>query len=253
MARLNPKKLSVEFRHGVTTTEPIICRRYTLTHSDVTGELFLTIGLAYAYDKVTSMRDEVLAEWCKINNEYLLNVYLDVDGEFDIGNAAIRNGVFRRELPLALEAIRYGDREFFNAHPKLNSCPIIVYFNSSIPEYNRVEKWGSPSHYKYVYKQREEKSKTTILSIEDKVIVTLLNPYIENEILRLYGNNEQFCLNEVEILAIEQNTTENICISDYNIAVGLKVGINATPYNNLIIEFNVNPSSVITKSVKNPR
>jgi hypothetical protein len=40
MSKLNPEKLSVEFRQGVTPTEPIILRRYTLTHSDITAELF---------------------------------------------------------------------------------------------------------------------------------------------------------------------------------------------------------------------
>jgi hypothetical protein len=32
----------------VTAAEPVISRYYTLTHSDVTGELFLTIGKQYA-------------------------------------------------------------------------------------------------------------------------------------------------------------------------------------------------------------
>ena len=70
MSRLKPEKLSVEFRKGVTTTEPIIPRRYTLTHSDVTADLFLTIGLIYAYDKVNAMRDEVLGEWINAQNGY---------------------------------------------------------------------------------------------------------------------------------------------------------------------------------------
>lgn len=66
MSDFNPDKLSVEFRKGVTTTEPIIPRCYTLTHSDITAELFLTIGLTYAYDKIdNNMRDEVLGQWIK--------------------------------------------------------------------------------------------------------------------------------------------------------------------------------------------
>lgn len=146
--RLDPKKLSVEFRQGVTKTKPIIPRRYTLTHSDITAELFLTIGMQYAYQKITPMRDEVLAQWRKINNNYFLYVYLHVDGQFGAVNTSIRNRIFRRELPLALEAIRYGDKEFFKKHMNLDYAPIIVCFNSSIPKYNRVENWGSPSKYK---------------------------------------------------------------------------------------------------------
>jgi hypothetical protein len=147
MSKLNPEKLSVEFRGGVTETTPIIPRRYTLTHSDITAELFLSIGPKYATDKITSMRDEVLGEWIKKDEGYVYHVYLHVDGEFGPVAAAIRNQIFRRELPLALEAIRYGDRKFFSAHPKLNSSPIIVFFRSSLPRYKKMENWGTFSDY----------------------------------------------------------------------------------------------------------
>ena len=47
-----------------------------LTHSDITGELFLTIAAKYDYDKITDMRDEVLAEWIIVNSNYALMVNL---------------------------------------------------------------------------------------------------------------------------------------------------------------------------------
>lgn len=146
MIRLNPEKLSVEFRPGVTATKPIIPRRYTLTHSDITAELFLTIALVYAYDKTNSMRDEVLGEWIKKGEKYFFYVYLYVDGKNPM-ITAIRNYVFRRELPLALEAIKYGDKELFNSHPELNTSPIIVHFMSSIYQFNKIENWGTFSDY----------------------------------------------------------------------------------------------------------
>lgn len=147
MSKLNPEKLSVEYREGVTATEPIIPRRYTLTHSDITAELFLTIGLSYAYDKTTAMRDEVLGEWIKTSEKYCFCAYLYVDGQFGPGVSAIRDAVFRRELPLALEAIRYGDKEFFNVHFEFDNYPIIVYFMSASPQYNKIENWGTFSDY----------------------------------------------------------------------------------------------------------
>lgn len=167
MSRLNPEKLSVEFRKGVTTTEPIIPRHYTLTHSDLTAELFLTIGLKYAYDKTNAMRDEVLGKWVKYNGRYFYYVYLYVDGEFSPKVPAIRNYIFRRELPLALEAIRYGDKEFFTAHPELNDAPIIVYFMSTNPQFNRIENWGTFSNYdinrSYRFPQGNSFNKNTYL------------------------------------------------------------------------------------------
>jgi len=147
LKKLNPDKLYVEFRTGVTINEPIIGRKYTLTHSDITVDLFLAIGLQFAYDKVNVMRDEVLAEW-RMNNEFLfLYVYVYVDGQFGQAVAAVRNAIFRRELPLALEAIRYGDKRFFYAHPYLDYRPIWIYFDSVNPEYNRLENWGVPKDY----------------------------------------------------------------------------------------------------------
>ncbi|QUH25817.1 staygreen family protein [Serpentinicella alkaliphila] len=147
MERLDPEKLSVEFRPGVTTTEPILGRKYTLTHSDITAELFLTIGLEFAHDKITTMRDEVLAEWRSSNSGLFLYVYVYV-GNFGSTMNAIRNTIFRRELPLALEAIVYGDNKFFTVHPQLYYAPIWIYFDSTDYSYNRFEYWGTPMDYK---------------------------------------------------------------------------------------------------------
>ncbi|QGU94406.1 hypothetical protein GOM49_04165 [Clostridium bovifaecis] len=148
MARLNPDKIFVEYRQKVTSTEPILGRYYTLTHSDETGELFLTIGERYAYDKINPTRDEVLGHWVKYDNKYYFYVYLYIDGgEFGEVKSAIRDKIFRKELPLALEAIRYGDRELFNVHLKLKIAPIIVFFNSYIPKYNKVNMWGIFKEY----------------------------------------------------------------------------------------------------------
>lgn len=146
MSRLNPDKLSVEYREGVTSTNPIVPRHYTLTHSDITAELFLIIGLRYAYDKITIMRDEVLGEWVNKEEDYFYCVHLYVDG-FSPLNTTIRNEVFIRELPLALEAIRYGDNEFFKAYPELDYTPIIVHFMSMNQDINRIENWGTFSDY----------------------------------------------------------------------------------------------------------
>ncbi|MDD2494306.1 MAG: staygreen family protein [Tissierellia bacterium] len=149
MSRLDPKKLHVEYV-GATSTEPIIPRRYTLTHSDVTADLYLTIGLDFAYFKLNPMRDEVMGEWILNDENYFYYVYLYVDGKFIPEVKAIREAVFRRELPLAFEAIRYGDNEFFNTHQELDYVPIIVYFLSIDPMFNKVEYWGTFSDYKIV-------------------------------------------------------------------------------------------------------
>jgi len=143
MSKFNSEMLSVEYRNGLTATEPIIPRKYTLTHSDFSGELYLTIGTQFAWDKVNPvMRDEVLGEWKKKENLLYYNVYIFIDqGEHDLTAATRRYEVFRRELPLALTAIRYGDRFLFQRYPTLDYTPIIVNFISTYPSLSKQENW----------------------------------------------------------------------------------------------------------------
>ena len=149
MSKFNSERLSVEYRNGVTATEPIIPRNHTLTHSDSTGEIFLTIGTQFAWDKVNpAMRDEVLGRWKTIRNYLYYNVYLFIDqGEYDLTAATRRNEVFRRELSLALTAIRYGDRFLFERYPNLDYALIIVNFISTYPQFTKQESWGTFNSY----------------------------------------------------------------------------------------------------------
>jgi hypothetical protein len=139
-----PEKLSVEYIDGVTAMNPVFPRRYTLTHSDSTGNLLLTIGTQYAWSKINPKRDEVLGEWQTSGSCVYYIVYLYIDqGEFNKNTSAKRMEVFKRELPLALTAIRYGDRQLFNANHTLDQATILVNFISAYPEFARQENWGA--------------------------------------------------------------------------------------------------------------
>lgn len=148
LSTFNPKKLSVEFRDSVTATSPIFPRRYTLTHSDFTGELYLTIGGNFAWDNVGALRDEVIGEfsWIGCLLYFLIYVYID-QGEYDFATSKKRFDIFKRELPLALTAIRYGDRILFNKFPQLDQANIIVNFISVHPLFRKVENFGEFHHY----------------------------------------------------------------------------------------------------------
>jgi hypothetical protein len=74
---LDPEKLRVSYLTGARPDGPLVPRRYTLTHSDSTGNLYLTIGLDYNVKQISGlytriMRDEVLAEW-KVENRICLH------------------------------------------------------------------------------------------------------------------------------------------------------------------------------------
>lgn len=147
MERLEPEKLTTTF-NGVTAKSPIIPRKYTLTHSDVTAELFLTVGRQFAYEAISPMRDEVLAQWRRSPNGYALYGRVQIDAK--TGNkiiSATRYKIFKQELSLALEALRFGDRKFFESHPTLDDAPIWITFVSVYPEFNGIEYWGTPDQY----------------------------------------------------------------------------------------------------------
>jgi len=138
---------------GVSHDSLKVPRRYTLTHSDLTGDLFLTIGSDFDLEKLSGwkaklMRDEVLAEWLVNEDVFSLHVFCHVSGGFVFGKAEWRYNTFKKELPLVLEAIRYGDRELFEANPELDKSKIVVNFQSSQKRFQRTEVWGELSDYR---------------------------------------------------------------------------------------------------------
>jgi hypothetical protein len=151
MERLNPEKLHVTFLPGTSPEELFMPRRYTLTHSDRTGELFLSIGPDYDKKKVSRlytrlMRDEVLAELVN-NTKMEFRIYCHVSGGVAFGPAGWRYKIFQSELPLVLETFRYGDRALFERNPELEDTGVFVFFQSKNPRYQRVENWGKLAKY----------------------------------------------------------------------------------------------------------
>ena len=160
MADFNPDKLHVVFNDSLEKNKLELPRKYTLTHSDSTGDLFLTIGSEYDFEQISSlytrfMRDEVLAEWQKNNDHYELHIYMQISGFYTrlmrdevlaewqkndryytlhlylhvsggllFGWASMRDKIFRHHLPLVFQALKYGDKELFEELPFLNESPI---------------------------------------------------------------------------------------------------------------------------------
>lgn len=152
MSELNPTKLSTTFMHGVSEKDPIIPRAYTLTHSDATGDLFLSIGQVYNRPQISGwytrlMRDEVLAEW-QFENEPSFHVHCHVSGGILLGSASWRYSIFCQHMRMVLEAFRYGDIKLFKAHPNLDQAKIWVHFHSKNTRFNSIEDWGRFKDYR---------------------------------------------------------------------------------------------------------
>ncbi len=152
MKELNPRKLHVTFQGAASANDLSLYRRYTLTHSDFTGDLFLTIGPDFSWKQISGlytrlMRDEVLAELKHDEAGTVLHVYCHVSGGLVFGSARWRFDIFHHHLRMVLEALRYGDRELVSSHPEINRSAVVVHFASNHKGYDCLENWGAFQDY----------------------------------------------------------------------------------------------------------
>jgi len=145
MTNLNLEKLSIKRLYSDDLE--ILSRKYTLTHSDFTGELYLTIGQDYDYEKLKKlyirfMRDEVLAEWKTNNDVYELHIYVHISGGFVFGGARFRNAMIRSHLPLIFKILIYAESDLIRSNTLLEEASIIVHFKSKRGKYNKIENKG---------------------------------------------------------------------------------------------------------------
>ena len=123
-------------------------RLYTITHSDITADLFVFIAENFAEDQVTKDRDEVRIEWLHTEKGIILSGYVLVDDQVVQGNSFLRNKIFYEEMPVALQALRQADRFLFDRHPHLDQTPIVIKFISNYPMYHKIYNFGVIGDYK---------------------------------------------------------------------------------------------------------
>ena len=148
MREFNPQKVFVQYRDIMSPYEPVIGRKYTITHSDETADLFVFVASNYAEDQITRIRDELRVAWEQNENGLVLMGYVIVEGKGIIGDAYIRSDIFYREIPTALKALRQSDRFLFDKKPYLDDAPLYIHFISSNPEYDIIYDFGLIGMYK---------------------------------------------------------------------------------------------------------
>ncbi|KAG1678283.1 hypothetical protein FOA52_013904 [Chlamydomonas sp. UWO 241] len=150
-----PSKLSIGWSKGAGPDDVVMppSRAYTLTHNDITGELWLTVGSEYNSMQISGfytrlLRDEVVAEWrtgCEpaTGCTASLHVFCHVSGEEKwLAPPVLRNYIFRREMPLVLDCVLYAERGLLRHQPELAQALVYVHFESAITALNSVELWG---------------------------------------------------------------------------------------------------------------
>lgn len=143
---------SVRFIDGAEPDGPMTSRRYTLTHSDITGEMFLSIGSGYDTGALRSLqvrleRDEVLGEWvlCPAGPRLELHMVAQT-GLPGFGTAQMRLRIFRRYREMVMDGLRAGDAAFAAAHPELEDAEVVARFHWRKKRETR-ESWGRWGDY----------------------------------------------------------------------------------------------------------
>lgn len=150
MSSFNPQKLSVQFMPPTNSIHPLEGRKYTLTHWEDTDELFLDIGTTYNFEAINpQLRDEIIAGWqANWQHGFILIGKVDVDGNDPSEDTSdMRSETFKRELGTALKGMIYGDLSFLYTFPFLLNTPIIIYFESSFPQFQKAYYYGTPQQY----------------------------------------------------------------------------------------------------------
>ena len=141
------ERLRVTFAEGARPDGPVSPRRYTLTHSDLTGRLFLTIGAGYDRRALRRLqvlveRDEVRGEWVVIDGRPRLDLHMMAQGGLPVfGSGAMRRRIFRGYRSLVLCALRFGDGALVAAHPELDDARVDACFHWRGDRVER-ETWG---------------------------------------------------------------------------------------------------------------
>ncbi|CAI5976691.1 unnamed protein product [Closterium sp. NIES-64] len=133
-AKFCPSRLHISDMTGstpalaVSGAAGILPRVYTVTHDDMTADLFLTISSAVDVKQLDGwssklFRDEVVGEWKvrqKAEDEvhYSLHLHCHVSGSHSfLAPPVIRSWIFEREMPLVLESIMYAEKALLASHP----------------------------------------------------------------------------------------------------------------------------------------
>ncbi|CAI5462265.1 unnamed protein product [Closterium sp. Yama58-4] len=134
----------------------ILSLEASLTHDDMTADLFLTISSAVAVKQLDGwssklFRDEVVGEW-KVRQksdgevQYSLHLHCHVSGSHSfLAPPVIRSWIFEREMPLVLESIMYAEKALLASHPDLTAATVWIHYHSHSPSFDRADCWG-PLH-----------------------------------------------------------------------------------------------------------
>lgn len=135
------EKLEVEFSSDINY-KGIESRKYTLTHSDETGQRFLFVRSEFAEEEYDELRDEVIADWYKKEDNKELRIMCTLYAEKSLYTEEERYKIFKRHMPRAIKAIVGGDEEYIVQNKLLDYNVYVYYLSDLIPKKEYYGKVG---------------------------------------------------------------------------------------------------------------
>jgi len=137
------KKLEVEFNSNINNRD-CTDRKYTLTHSDETGQRYLFIGEKFAEDRYSKLKDEVLGQWGKAYTEFELHITCTLYSEHSSLTIEERYEKFKQHMPRAITAIINGDKKYIIENNLLDYNVYVYFLSDTVPS---KEHYGKVSDY----------------------------------------------------------------------------------------------------------
>lgn len=137
------KKLEVEFNSNINNRD-CTDRKYTLTHSDETGQRYLFIGEKFAEDRYNKLKDEVLGQWGKAYTEFELHITCTLYSEHSSLTIEERYEKFKQHMPRAITAIINGDKKYIIENNLLDYNVYVHFLSDIVPS---KEHYGKVSDY----------------------------------------------------------------------------------------------------------
>ncbi|MGV3466886.1 MAG: staygreen family protein [Heyndrickxia sp.] len=149
MSEWTSETFSVNIAPPATAFYPLEGRKYTISQSEYTGNLFLSISNQFSNLVVDSNLLEILqAEWITFMGEYALKGKISINGsDNDRRLTQVRCMIFQKDLPELIRALVTADQQFFKNYPLLLDAPIIIHFDTTFPEFSGSFHLGSPRQY----------------------------------------------------------------------------------------------------------
>lgn len=147
----NPLKSLLNYSSSNIMTKFCLPRKYTSTHSDETGEIFLAVDKKYykpylENEESQKVESQVIGKWVKKKNKYKILLKVVVSSEKN-PNAKLRYDIYQRELPHVLKTIALAESCTMKHDDNIKKAKIYVKFDSIDPKYQKVQYWGRLSKW----------------------------------------------------------------------------------------------------------